>query len=968
MLAKSIAWQRHYIVLFLLVVVGICLFSSGSVRADFASLPTTLPDPNTGNANGNEYIAVSNFIPANGAEANGANIPDAWMKLYTQTPPPNYSPTESDRKLFITIKQMDDPASCGPYILNFEFESINSNEQTSLVGTPQIQSLNVFQCSSAYTVNVPNSSWVQSLVPNHAGLYVAVLHVFLCSTGTPLPGGTNKCAPDTSSYFKVSTSDPDQPATGLGYIGENNNNGVSNTTYITLRPAPDSGQPSNLIWNFQATCTANGGPPLIWGDDDYGTSVQPPGYGMDQPPKRGMVISVKDQNTDSTTMLAYTVQAGKIVGQPNYTAAGPNSNPPALKVYSGSNKSITYQYTWLAGHDYTFEITNVAPGNGIWASIPFDSGDYNLPCATDNHGPTANINTVTCNGNAGPTVNFTFGDQDDNSQAQSTLLANGQPVAQETGGGTYNYSKLATYVGFAPVTYELVVPDIQSDGSPGTAFSTATSTATATCPPTVSCGTLTSGGDGEAGQPFTIKFPVTYTQGSNNDAPPNTSTGSPPYFYMDVNSSLLPSGSDKVEPTTTPPGTSGTATGMEDINNSTSTGTYSATWTFQDSDGTPIKLVDGSGNPVSSCGGSLTLYNYPYVSFLGNDVSAGSGFGDNCTSGAGNIYTYLDTSGSGSPYPKGSGVQFGAEALGIIEGLDSNSLGVAGSNYSGLTFANSGTGTNVTSGNTPHDDYGGNYGLSPDCGPNYYGTLPSNQAVTASGSPTISAGNSSGIQYYTPPTGGALTIGNGINYIVSSGVNQTIYVDGNVYIANNICYAGDLATGTCGSANYDPSWKHVADIPSLFIIAKGNILIGPGVTELDGVYIAQPDSSAPSGTPTGVINTCALNSTAAYPVSQIYSNCDNQLTVNGSFVAQNIFLDRSYSSLRYGQSGENTITGTAHTCGTPGTDVPLTDSGSHLDCAAEIFNFSPELYMSQPAGLFNSSASYQYFTSLPPVL
>lgn len=361
-------------------------------------------------------------------------------------------------------------------------------------------------------------------------------------------------------------------------------------------------------------------------------------------------------------------------------------------------------------------------------------------------------------------------------------------------------------------------------------------------------------------------------------------------------------------------------------------------------------VIPTNGQTVYTSPSCITVTNDPYVQFFGSDVTAGSGFGNSCTSapGTGNIYAYLDTSSASSPYPKGSGVQFGAEALGVVEGLGSASLTSPAGQYAKLTFANSSV-SGFPNGSSPNVDYGGAYALSNDCVPDYYGTNTLT-TLTQGGAPTIRAGTN-GIQYYQPPAGSALTINGGT---INSSVNQTIYVKGNVYITNNICYL------TCGG---DPNFGSVPTIPSLFIIASGNILIAPNVSQLDGAYIAQPNSASN----TGIINTCAENSTTAYPVSvavgngDIFTNCNTQLTVNGAFVAGTILLDRSYGSLRYGQSGENPLTGSAHNCGTQ----------AELDCAAEIFNFSPEMYMSQPAGLTSSGPSketYDYFTSLPPVL
>jgi hypothetical protein len=95
----------------------------------------------------------------------------------------------------------------------------------------------------------------------------------------------------------------------------------------------------------------------------------------------------------------------------------------------------------------------------------------------------------------------------------------------------------------------------------------------------------------------------------------------------------------------------------------------------------------------------------------------------------------------------------------------------------------------------------------------------------------------------------------------------------------------------------------------------------------------------------------------------LLSNCKSQLLVNGSFVAQHVYLDRSFGSVRNAYPGEH-LTGTPYNC---------TDSGNtpYGDCAGEIFNFSPELYLIQPAFEPSggpTSGKYDYVTSLAPVL
>lgn len=332
----------------------------------------------------------------------------------------------------------------------------------------------------------------------------------------------------------------------------------------------------------------------------------------------------------------------------------------------------------------------------------------------------------------------------------------------------------------------------------------------------------------------------------------------------------------------------------------------------------------------------LTVVNEPYTHIFGADVEAGGGFGNSCTNTQGTINTYINN--TNTP-PAGSGTQFGAQALGIIEGLGSANLrswSPSGPNGPyGLMFSNA---NNLRSGSAPGGPaMGGKFGLSNYCVPDYYSSKPTN-ASTYSGSVTNGAQFSNG-----DVTLGAVGIPND--------TSSALYVNGNAYITGDITYNST-------------SWANVSDIPSFYLVVKGNIYIAPGVKHLDGVYIAQPNG----GANTGIINSCSTGA-GTYPIGQIYNNCKNQLLINGAFIAQQIFLDRAYSSLRYSQSGENPQNAN-HNCGLANKDVPFGATSNH-DCAAEIFNVSPELYLAQPAATPNSgptTGKFDDITSLSPVL
>lgn len=359
-----------------------------------------------------------------------------------------------------------------------------------------------------------------------------------------------------------------------------------------------------------------------------------------------------------------------------------------------------------------------------------------------------------------------------------------------------------------------------------------------------------------------------------------------------------------------------------------------------------------SSDPPPHCD---KVINEPYAHFTGNDLSAGGGFGQSCNQEqAGNIYTYNESNGAPiSGGYGGSGTQFGAEAMNIISGLGSASLrNSSPTGVNGLTFANNDP---HIGGSQPARTNGGYLGsYSNMCVPDYWSDKPGSLAMSTLNAATAGGGAT---QQYYKPSSGTLTLNSGT---IANTVNQTIFVDGNVHI-----------TGS-GITYSNAARNNVSDIPSFYLIVKnGNIHIDSSVTQLDGAYIAQPDTTSPATiAKTGIINTCYIGTISA--VNNVYPNCKNQLVVNGAFVANKVLLARSYSSLRYSQNGEHNLGGyPSHSCGHIGFDVPNAGSANASDCAAEIFNFSPELYLSQPAinARFGvSTEKYDAITSLSPVL
>jgi len=154
---------------------------------------------------------------------------------------------------------------------------------------------------------------------------------------------------------------------------------------------------------------------------------------------------------------------------------------------------------------------------------------------------------------------------------------------------------------------------------------------------------------------------------------------------------------------------------------------------------------------------------------------------------------------------------------------------------------------------------------------------------------------------------------------ISQGVQQIIVVNnGDVTISGDISYA-----------NYSTSNRE--NVPLFVLVTLGNINILDNVSRLDGLYVAIPSSIvAPTD---GIIKTCSNA-----PASITDTDCTNRLTINGTFVAQDVEFNR-----------------------TPG-DI---DNGG----PAEIFEFSPEMYLAESdfTSRFFGNYSADQFKDLPPV-
>lgn len=344
-----------------------------------------------------------------------------------------------------------------------------------------------------------------------------------------------------------------------------------------------------------------------------------------------------------------------------------------------------------------------------------------------------------------------------------------------------------------------------------------------------------------------------------------------------------------------------------------------------------------------------TVHNKPYFKAYGKGVKSTGGFQygptDNCSTG-GALASWNDNSVAG--VDRGSGTELNALALVKIVGFASAQTAATRS-PTDLTLANVAGGPSAPVSIT-------NSSSSPDLGGSYGGNQcntdvePPDTATPASGDQVVGVGGAGN-------RGSKVIDGNAVINTSNLGLNdkQSVFVKGDVYIAGNIKYATTGWTGTGSASN----------IPSFVLHATGNIYISKDVTELDGLYIAKGSKSGGvvSG---GRIYTCGERSGTSYtftPMSStdLFGSCKDQLKVRGAFVAYKVNLMRTHGSLRNAKGGESSRSGTSTDC----------SNGDNLQsCGAEIFDFSPEFYLSNPA-IKNESAEMQQYdsiTSLPPVL
>lgn len=334
------------------------------------------------------------------------------------------------------------------------------------------------------------------------------------------------------------------------------------------------------------------------------------------------------------------------------------------------------------------------------------------------------------------------------------------------------------------------------------------------------------------------------------------------------------------------------------------------------------KVLDSFGALVDPCPPIVvTPQVSPYFQVWQNDAAAGGGFMnvDACpqtypdyvspTTVTGPLWNAANSKYAGSiiansstsnPTDKQSISDFGAVALGLSPISSGNNIGF----YTGFGTGSLRTWFANDIGGTTTQGYL-NSVSSNHCTPDFTQTkktIPSPQNTNSllqaiTNCPTDLTTNKASCQYDWI-AGGNLDLP--VGFVFPKHKQITIYVSGDITIDSDIVY----------EEPFDPN--DTSDIPYFALITQGgNITLTNSVTQLDGLYVAQPTIGSLGK---GIFATCDPG-----------SSCSNQLVVNGAVIAQQVKPLRAHSAIEG--------------------SVPANIGNN----PAEIFNFVPSMVLGAPA-------------------
>ncbi len=346
-------------------------------------------------------------------------------------------------------------------------------------------------------------------------------------------------------------------------------------------------------------------------------------------------------------------------------------------------------------------------------------------------------------------------------------------------------------------------------------------------------------------------------------------------------------------------------------------------------------LTGGWFESSSSCDSSPSS-NYQDPSY----ANASAGINADDRNGGILAYSKGTTDGSGNIHNAGgSSSQFAAFALGQVEGNLANNWGFYsnGAGDSTNPYVNSMTFSNTATSGSSWGGYFDGSVRQSTCIPDYFSKKPANTTPLVAPLPASPSEDS---YYATSASNSTFTLTN-TDVTIARGTHVTVYINGNAYIGNNITY--DLNTTN--------------DIPKFALVVKGNIYIGANVTQLDGVYIAQPSTNTAQAAAddNGDIWTCHENNTnpVLYSFPAFVASCSaNKLTINGAIIAKQVNFMRLKGDVGSASTSEDALSNAL--------------SSSNI---AEVINYTPEMVLGGP--FFNPPSQtglpIDSIISLPPV-
>lgn len=381
-------------------------------------------------------------------------------------------------------------------------------------------------------------------------------------------------------------------------------------------------------------------------------------------------------------------------------------------------------------------------------------------------------------------------------------------------------------------------------------------------------------------------------------------------------------------------------------------GNYTLIWNFGGGESNPSSVT--CAPPAGSSTAQAAFE--PYFTVIGGDVAAGAGFGSGCTQSSSSIIGenlgasngYFGASSREGALATNAISQFATVTTNAISNnLGGSTAGLAGTQPSGLSFANT---------SPPAGAYGGNFmrGASTQwCVQSYTTGEATAKQIFSLSQIANDTRNYQQSGEYSYVINGDQTVG---GLTLSPGVRVTLYVKGNVYINGDILYANyggnPLGESSANMSMNIPQFNLISDGGNIYVYSAAPGTNPSAVQQLHGSYIAQPSSTGINGD----IYTC---STGIGSSTNSYNTCNEPLTFYGAVAAKQIVLGRTRGNI-------------AKTTSPTDPNYPAQES----DFPAEQFVFTPEEWLggtTTPSAAcdvnpLQAACLYQSYTSLPPVL